>query len=93
MSFVAGRAGVRVPFSYMGSFADLSYEEALQLAKKRLEQLPSMYGQDMTQRELEFAMGGLQGDVLSRWTPYQMWVSPYISQGPEEDEESAHISY
>lgn len=37
-------------------FSDINPQEALQLAEKRLEELPSNYGQDMTKRELEFAI-------------------------------------
>lgn len=92
MSFLAARTGVAVPFRCLGKpFDNLPYKEALQIAQERLEQLPAMYGAVLTERELEFAMNGLQGSLALRWTPFQLWSSRYITLRPEDDAGSSGI--
>lgn len=84
MCLLVGRSGVQCPFTYMGKrFADLDYAQARQVATDRLKELPKMYGKDFCTRELEFAIGSLQADVVERWTPYMMAESDYIQLGPQ----------
>lgn len=82
MNFLVGRTGVRVPFQYMNRpFSQLTFEEACQVAKQRLEDLPQVYGNILSDRELEFVTGGLQVELVKRWTPSKMKMSPYMEQG------------
>lgn len=87
MCFLVARLGVRSPFLSMGMpFTNMSYLQAQEVAKQQLERLSSVYGGGLTQREIEFVVGGLQGDPAYRWTPYQLWRSAYISKGPGDQD-------
>lgn len=87
MCLLTVRTGTKSPFSCIGdSFYGLSYEDALQDARQRLEVLPDLCGQQLTEREMEFVIGGLQAEVELRWTPEEMLRSSYMALGPGEQD-------